>query len=142
MGEYMGSVEDSTDRTKKPKMNTFSAALLLTAGLVSSAPGGGYYKGFGRSQPSKNVFNTLASDPQFSTLVAAVTAPGLTEILLRHVLPGKVVKLYSSSQSVDNAGGSQLTINGYSVASTAASASVIGKSVASDGRVYAINTVI
>merc|ERR1711926_48698 len=159
----MGSVEDSTDRTKKPKMNTFSAALLLTAGLVSSAPGGGYYKGYGRSQPSKNVFNTLASDPQFSTLVAAVTAAGLTEkaisdlgpltifaptndafteILLRHVVPGKVVKLYSSSQSVDNAGGSQLTINGYSVASTAASASVIGKSVASDGRVYAINTVI
>merc|ERR1712045_135213 len=161
----MGSVEDSTDRTKKPKMNTFSAALLLTAGLVSSAPGGGYYKGYGRSQPSKNVFNTLASDPQFSTLVAAVTAaglteqaisdlgpltifaptndafamipedtlngllgdvPALTEILLRHVVPGKVVKLYSSSQSVDNAGGSQLTINGYSVASTAASASVIG----------------
>merc|ERR1711962_1960260 len=75
----MGSVEDSTDRTKKPKMNTFSAALLLTAGLVSSAPGGGYYKGYGRSQPSKNVFNTLASDPQFSTLVAAVTAAGLTE---------------------------------------------------------------
>merc|ERR1711978_628738 len=69
----MGSVEDSTDRTKKPKMNTFSAALLLTAGLVSSAPGGGYYKGYGRSQPSKNVFNTLASDPQFSTLVAATT---------------------------------------------------------------------
>merc|ERR1711917_111557 len=68
--------------------------------------------------------------------------PALTEILLRHVVPGKVVKLYSSSQSVDNAGGSQLTINGYSVASTAASASVIGKSVASDGRVYAINTVI
>merc|ERR1711872_59607 len=54
----------------------------------------------------------------------------------------EVIKLYSSSQSVDNAGGSQLTINGYSVASTAASASVIGKSVASDGRVYAINTVI
>merc|ERR1711988_477508 len=122
----MGSVEDSTDRTKKPKMNTFSAALLLTAGLVSSAPGGGYYKGYDRSQPSKNVFNT----------------GNLTEILLRHVVPGKVVKLYSSSQSVDNAGGSQLTINGYSVASTAASASVIGKSVASDGRVYAINTVI
>ena len=127
------------------------------------------------------MFNTLASDPQFSTLVAAVTAagltekaisdlgpltifaptndafakipedtlngllgdvPALTEILLRHVVPGKVVKLYSSSQSVDNAGGSQLTINGYSVASSAASAGVIGKSVASDGRVYAINTVI
>merc|ERR1711973_123715 len=44
-------------------------------GLVSC----GYYKGYGRSQPSKNVFNTLASDPQFSTLVAAVTAAGLTE---------------------------------------------------------------
>merc|ERR1712241_1346890 len=175
------SVEDSTDRTKKPKMNTFSAALLLTAGLVSSAPGGGHYKSYGRSRPSKNVFNTLATDPQFSTLVAAVTAagltekaisdlgpltifaptndafakipedtltsllgdvPALTEILLRHVVPGKTVMIYSGSQSVDNAGGSQLTVKGYSVSSSAPSARVVGKSVATDGRVYAIDTVI
>ena len=83
------------------------------------------------------MFNTLASDPQFSTLVAAVTAagltekaisdlgpltifaptndafakipedtlngllgdvPALTEILFRHVVPGKSVKLYKGEE--------------------------------------------
>merc|ERR1711874_113668 len=68
--------------------------------------------------------------------------PALTEILLRHVVPGKTVKLYSGAQSFDNAGGSQLTVNGYKVTSSAATAGVLGKSVASDGRVYAIDTVI
>merc|ERR1711988_185420 len=178
-------------RPARIEMNSLLSLLLVSSVGLSSC--GHYYprKSYSYpkyrysypsySKPSKNVFNTIASDPKFSTLVAAVTAagltenaisdlgpltifaptndtfakipedtlsgrlgdvPALTEILLRHVVPGKVVKLYSSSQSVDNAGGSQLTINGYSVASTAASASVIGKSVASDGRVYAINTVI
>ena len=43
---------------------------------------------------------------------------------------------------MDNAGGSQLTLKGYTVTSSAASAMVISKSLASDGRVYAIDTVI
>merc|ERR1711874_475013 len=140
---------------KKMNFSLASLLVLLNAGLGFS---GHYYSSYGRSRPSKNVFNTLATDSRFSTLVAAVTAagltekaisdlgpltifaptndafakipedtlngllgdvPALTEILLRHVVPGKVVRLYSSSQIVDNAGGSQLTINGYSVASTA-----------------------
>ena len=42
---------------------------------------------------------------------------------------------------MDNAGGSQLTLKGYTVTSSAASAMVISKSLASDGRVYAIDTV-
>ena len=87
------------------------------------------------------MWTTLATDPQFSTLVAAVTAaglteqaisdlgpltifaptndafakipeetlngllgdvPALTEILLRHVVPGESVKLYSGQEkSID-----------------------------------------
>merc|ERR1712060_386817 len=120
-----------------------------------------------RSGPSKSVFNTLVSDSRFSTLVAAVTAaglteeaindlgpltifaptndafakipsdaltglladvPALTEVLLRHVVPGKTVMIYSGAQTVDNAGGSQLSVKGYSVSSSAASARVVGKS--------------
>merc|ERR1711997_680583 len=172
----MGSVQDcSLNQTKNKhnkKMNFSLASLLvlLNAGLGFS---GHYYSSYGRSRPSKNVFNTLATDSRFSTLVAAVQAaglteqaisdlrpltifappsdtltgllgdvPALTEILLRHVVPGKTVKLYSGAQSFDNAGGSQLTVNGYKVTSSAATAGVLGKSVASDGRVYAIDTVI
>merc|ERR1719462_676349 len=130
-------------------MNSLLSLLLVSSVGLSSC--GHYYPRKSYSypsyrKPSKNVFNTIASDPKFSTLVAAVTAaglteeavsdlgpltifaptndafakipedtlngllgdvPALTEILLRHVVPGKVVKLYSSSQSVDNAGGSQ-----------------------------------
>merc|ERR1712241_337821 len=165
------------DKTKKMKTSLSTLFVVMTAGLISC----GHYKSYGRNRPSKNVFTSLATDPQFSTLVAAVQAaglteeaisdlgpltifaptnaafakipedtltgllgdvPALTEILLRHVVPGKVVMLYSGSQSVDNAGGSQLAVKGYSVSSSAASAGVVGKSVASDGRVYAIDTVI
>ena len=133
-----------------------------------------------RSGPSKSVFNTLVSDSRFSTLVAAVTAaglteeaindlgpltifaptneafakipsdalaglledvPALTEILLRHVVPKNIVKLYKA-QIVDNAGGSKVTVDGYSVSTSAASAQVIAKVRATDGMVYAIDTVI
>merc|ERR1711972_734312 len=159
---------------KKMNFSLASLLVLLNAGLGFS---GHYYSSYGRSRPSKNVFNTLATDSRFSTLVAAGLTeqaisdlgpltifaptndafakipsdtltgllgdvPALTEILLRHVVPGKTVKLYSGAQSFDNAGGSQLTVNGYKVTSSAATAGVLGKSVASDGRVYAIDTVI
>ena len=53
-----------------------------------------------------------------------------------------LISTISGSQTVDNAGGSQLTLKGYTVTSSAASAMVISKSLASDGRVYAIDTVI
>ena len=121
------------------------------------------------------------SDSRFSTLVAAVTAaglteeaindlgpltifaptndafakipsdvlaglledvPALTEILLRHVVPGKTVKLYKAEQSFDNAGGSKVTVNGYSVATSAASAQVVAKVLATDGIIYAIDSVV
>ena len=127
------------------------------------------------------MWTTLADEPQFSTLVAAVEAAGLTEqafsdyghltifaptndaiakipkdtltglmgdasalteILLRHIVPGKNVMISSGAQTVDNAGGSQLSVNGYSVSSSAASARVISQYGASDGTVYAIDTVI
>merc|ERR1712193_232303 len=163
--------------TQTKKMNSYLATtltLLLTLELGSC--GHYYYK-----RPTKSVFNSLVSDSRFSTLVAAVTAaglteeaindlgpltvfaptneafakipsdalaglledvPALTEILLRHVVPGKTVKLYKSAQSVDNAGGSKVTVNGYTVTTSAASAMVIGKVSATDGIIYAIDSVV
>merc|ERR1711986_32512 len=149
--------------TQTKKMNSYLATtltLLLTMELGSC--GHYYYK-----RPTKSVFNSLVSDSRFSTLVAAVTAAGLTEeaindlgpltvfaptneafakipsdALLRHVVPGKTVKLYKSAQSVDNAGGSKVTVNGYTVTTSAASAMVIGKVSATDGIIYAIDSVV
>merc|ERR1712149_58834 len=163
--------------TQTKKMNSYLATtltLLLTLELGSC--GHYYYK-----RPSKSVFNSLVSDSRFSTLVAAVTAaglteeaindlgpltvfaptneafakipsdalaglledvPALTEVLLRHVVPGKTVKLYKAEQSFDNAGGSKVTVNGYSVATSAASAQVVAKVLATDGIIYAIDSVV
>merc|ERR1711986_5158 len=157
--------------TQTKKMNSYLATtltLLLTMELGSC--GHYYYK-----RPTKSVFNSLVSDSRFSTLVAAVTAaglteeainnlgpltifaptndafakipsdaltglladvPALTEVLLRHVVPGKTVKLYKAEQSVDNAGGSKVTVNGYRVATTAGSANVNAKVRATDGIIY------
>merc|ERR1711986_25326 len=161
--------------TQTKKMNSYLATtltLLLTMELGSC--GHYYYK-----RPTKSVFNSLVSDSRFSTLVATVTAaglteeaindlgpltvfaptneafakipsdalaglledvPALTEILLRHVVPGKTVKLYKAEMSYDNAGGSKVTVNGYKVSTSAASAMVTGKVTATDGMVYAIDT--
>merc|ERR1712062_798011 len=144
-------------------------------------PGAGILGHYYYKRPSKSVFNSLVSDSRFSTLVAAVTAaglteeaindlgpltifaptneafakipsdalaglledvPALTEVLLRHVVPGKTVKLYKSAQSVDNAGGSKVTVNGYTVTTSAASAMVISKVSATDGIIYAIDSVV
>merc|ERR1712062_78507 len=170
----------SRTKTQTENMNSYLATaltVLCTLELGSTAPGH-YYS---RSRPSKSVFNSLVSDSRFSTLVAAVTAaglteeaindlgpltifaptndafakipsdalaglledvPALTEILLRHVVPGKTVKLYKGEKSYDNAGGSKVTVNGYSVATSAASAKVTAKIRASDGIIYAIDTVV
>merc|ERR1711988_802763 len=169
----MGLYTNTSTQTKK--MNSYLATtltLLLTLELGSC--GHYYYK-----RTSKSVFNSLVSDSRFSTLVAAVTAaglteeaisnlgpltifaptneafakipsetltglladvPALTEILLRHVIPGKSVKLYKGEQSFDNAGGSKVSVNGYSVTTSAASANVVAKVRASDGIVYAIDS--
>merc|ERR1712113_502543 len=166
--------------TQQENMNshlTTALTVLFTLELGSCYPGH-YYS---RSRPSKSVFTSLVTDSRFSTLVAAVTAaglteeaindlgpltifaptneafakipsdalaglledvPALTEILLRHVIPGKTVKLYKSAQSVDNAGGSKVTVNGYTVTTSAASAMVIGKVSATDGIIYAIDSVV
>merc|ERR1712087_459162 len=40
--------------------------------------------------------------------------PALTEILLRHVVPKNIVKLYKAEMSYDNAGGSKVMVDGYS----------------------------
>merc|ERR1712024_224929 len=155
---------------QKGNMKSYLAtALTVLFTLEMGSCGHHYY----RSRPSKSVSNSLVSDGRFSTLVAAVTAaglteeaindlgpltifaptsealaglledvPALTEILLRHVVPGKTVKLYKAPMSYDNAGGSKVTVNGYKVSTSAASAMVIGKVTATDGMVYAIDTVI
>ena len=158
-------------------MNSYLATVLTLLCTLELGSAGHYY----RSRPSKSVFNSLVSDSRFSTLVAAVTAaglteeaindlgpltifaptndafakipsdvlgglledvPALTEILLRHVVPGKTVKLYKAPMSYDNAGGSKVTVNGYSLATNAASAKVTAKVRASDGIIYAIDTVV
>merc|ERR1711936_646982 len=89
--------------------------------------------------PTHEAFAKIPSDALAGLLE---DVPALTEILLRHVVPGKTVKLYKAELNYDNAGGSKVTVNGYSVASTAASAKVIGKVTATDGMIYAIDTVI
>merc|ERR1712203_1062168 len=89
--------------------------------------------------PTNEAFAKIPSDALAGLLE---DVPALTEILLRHVVPGKTVKLYKTELSYDNAGGSKVMVNGYSVASTAASAKVTGMVTATDGMVYAIDTVI
>merc|ERR1711874_395708 len=84
----------------------------------------------------------LRQDPQRRPRRSAGGRSSPDEILLRHVVPGKTVKLYKAELNYDNAGGSKVTVNGYSVASSAASAKVIGKVTATDGMIYAIDTVI
>merc|ERR1711997_805610 len=180
MGIVLSTLLYINTTTQTKKMNSFLATtltVLLTLELTTGAPGHYYYY----KRPTKSVFNSPVSDSRFSTLVAAVTAaglteeaindlgpltvfaptneafaktpsdalaglledvPALTEVLLRHVVPGKTVKLYKSAQSVDNAGGSKVMVNGYSVASSAASAMVIGKVSATDGIIYAIDSVV
>merc|ERR1711879_773096 len=160
------------------KMNSYLVTVLTVLCTLELGSCGHYYS---RSRPSKSVFNSLVSDSRFSTLVAAVTAaglteeaihdlgpltvfaptndafakipsdalaglledvPALTEILLRHVVPKNIVKLYRGAKSYDNAGGSKVTVSGYSVSTSAASAGVTGKVTATDGIVYAIDTVV
>merc|ERR1712087_538313 len=170
-------LQQQHQNTKQKKRNSYLATALTLLCTLELGSAGHYY----RSRPSKSVFNSLVSDGGFSTLVAAVTAaglteeaindlgpltifaptndafakipsdvlgglledvPALTEILLRHVVPGKTVKLYKAPMSYDNAGGSKVTVNGYKVSTSAASAMVTGKVTATDGMVYAIDTVI
>merc|ERR1712073_34355 len=178
MGIVLRKVSLEQDQNRREKMNSILATVLSLLFVLELGSCGRYYS---RSQPSKSVFNTLVSDSRFSTLVAAVTAaglteeaindlgpltifaptndafakipsdvlgglledvPALTEILLRHVVPGKTVKLYKAPMSYDNAGGSKVTVNGYKVSTSAASAQVTAKVRASDGIIYAIDTVV
>merc|ERR1711874_292099 len=89
--------------------------------------------------PTNDAFAKIPSDVLAGLLE---DVPALTEILLRHVVPGKTVKLYKGEKSYDNAGGSKVTVNGYSVVTRAASAMVTAKVRASDGIIYAIDTVV
>ena len=47
-----------------------------------------------------------------------------------------------AASNIRNAGGSKVTVNGYSVTTSAASAKVTAKVRASDGIIYAIDTVV
>merc|ERR1711874_723934 len=131
----MGKLSSTTTTPKhktEEKMNSYLATALTLLCTLELGSAGHYY----RSRPSKSVFNSLVSDGRFSTLVAAVTAAGLTEEAINDlgpltifaptndafakipsdVLAGKTVKLYKGEKSCDNAGGSKVTVNGYSVA--------------------------
>merc|ERR1712088_1218609 len=163
---------------QKGNMKSYLATALTVLFTLEMGSCGHYYS---RSRPSKSVFSSLVSDSRFSTLVAAVTAaglteeaindlgpltifaptneafakipsdalagqledvPALTEILLRHVVPKKIVRCSRGGMSYDNAGGSKITVDGRSVSTSAASAKVIAKVRATDGIVYAIDTVV
>ena len=89
--------------------------------------------------PTNDAFAKIPSDA-LTGLLADV--PALTEVLLRHVVPGETVKCYGGEQSFDNAGGSKVTVNGYRVATTAGSANVNAKVRATDGFIYAIDSVV
>merc|ERR1712242_121667 len=89
--------------------------------------------------PTNEAFAKIPSDALAGLLE---DVPALTEILLRHVVPKNIVKLYKAEMSYDNAGGSKVMVDGYSVATSAASAKVIAKVRATDGIVYAIDTVV
>merc|ERR1711941_25484 len=89
--------------------------------------------------PTNDAFAKIPSDA-LTGLLADV--PALTEVLLRHVVPGETGKCYGGEQSFDNAGGSKVTVNGYRVATTAGSANVNAKVRATDGIIYAIDSVV
>merc|ERR1712087_613472 len=61
---------------QKEKMKSYLATALTVLFTLDMGSCGHYYS---RSGPSKRVFSSLVSDSRFSTLVAAVTAAGLTE---------------------------------------------------------------
>merc|ERR1712156_429323 len=61
--------------TQTKKMNSYLATTLTLLLILELGSCGHYYY----KRPSKSVFNSLVSDSRFSTLVAAVTAAGLTE---------------------------------------------------------------
>ena len=89
--------------------------------------------------PTNEAFAKIPSDALAGLLE---DVPALTEILLRHVVPKKIVRCSRGGMSYDNAGGSKITVDGRSVSTSAASAKVIAKVRATDGIVYAIDTVV
>merc|ERR1712087_476386 len=95
---------------QKGNMKSYLATALTVLFTLEMGSCGHYYS---RSRPSKSVFNSLVSDSRFSTLVAAVTAAGLTEEAINDLGP--------------------LTIF---------APRVTGKVTATDGIVYAIDSVI
>merc|ERR1712193_261922 len=107
--------------------------------------GRGAHRG-GHQRPRETIFaptnDAFAKIPSDALTGLLADVPALTEVLLRHVVPGKTVKLYKAEQSVDNAGGSKVTLNGYRVATSAGSANVNAKVMATDGIIYAIDSVV
>merc|ERR1711937_992112 len=132
---------------------------------------------------SMSVLETLVSDPQFSTLVAAVqiafddpgavlssvapltvfaptnevfeAIPGdtlssiladpeaLRGILLRHIIPKKMVKTGHNYDNLSEAGGGKLSIRGSTVTSSEGTADVIqGDIRATDGIIHAIDSLL
>merc|ERR1712037_211431 len=130
-------------RTLLQPLQTLQECLLHTGGRSHSRwiDRGGHQRP-GTSDHIRSHQRGLRQDPKRRPGRSAGDVPALTEILLRHVVPKNIVKLYKAEMSYDNAGGSKVTVDGYSVATSAASAQVTGKVTATDGMVYAIDTVI
>merc|ERR1711997_1425575 len=71
-------------KTHTENMNSYLATVLTVLCTLELGSCGHYYS---RSRPSKSVFSNLVSDSRFSTLVAAVTAAGLTEEAINDLGP-------------------------------------------------------
>ena len=119
----------------EPRFSTLLAAV-KAADLVDTLSGEGSFTVFA---PTNEAFKKV---PEEALTGLLANKEELKAVLLRHVVPGKTVKLYKAPMSYDNAGGSKVTVDGYSVTTSAASARVTGKITATDGMVYAIDTVI
>merc|ERR1711879_1130485 len=79
----MGKTWDQNTKQTE-KMNSYLVTVLTVLCTLELGSCGHYYS---RSGPSKSVFNTLVSASRFSTLVAAVTAAGLTEEAINDLGP-------------------------------------------------------
>jgi len=101
--------------------------------------------------PTNEAFAKIDNET-LNGLLTSEDKSGLTNILLRHVVPGQAVRLPEGTTTLENAGGSQLTVSRslddiYSESVTIRSSQASGKILdfdimASDGVIFSVDTVL